>query len=533
MDDHKSISIAEFFEKNRHLLGFDSLTKALLTTIKEAVDNSLDACEESDILPEIYVQIFDAGNKKYKVVIEDNGPGLKPEIVTKAFGKLLYGSKFHKLRQSRGQQGIGISAAVLYAQLTSGKPAKIISKTEDMAEAYYCKLMINTKNNEPEIISNDRKAWEKEHGLRIELELEADYSRSAKAIESYLRQTAIVNPHASIFYITPKMEQFVFARVVEELPPKAKEIKPHPYGVELGRFIKMIQDDDTKTVISFLQDNFSKVGKTIAMNVCSKAKVDPTLDIHKLERNEIERLYRALQNEPIAMPPTDCLVPITADKFEKGLRKEIDAEHFVTISRKPSVYRGNPFIVEIGLAYGGNIGKSGEAMVLRFANRVPLLFQKGACAITRAIKEMNWKAYGFDQPSGSLPQGNLVIAVHIASVWVPFTSEAKEAIAHYPEIIKEVKLALQEGARKIARYVKKKKSIGLELKRREFLKTYIMHLTDAMQEILEFNDSDKMLLTNNLNTLLEKIRGKVETIETKNEDYEGAEIVSDLEQFED
>ncbi len=533
MSEHREISIAEFFEKNRHLLGFDSKTKALLTTIKEAVDNSLDACEEAKILPDIFIQIFDMGNQKFKVIVEDNGPGLDKEKVPLAFGKLLYGSKFHKLKQSRGQQGIGISAAVLYAQLTTGKPAKIISKTKTMPEAYVCSLMIDTKTNQPKILNEYYKEWNKESGIRIELELEADFSRGARAIESYLRQTAIANPHANIIYIDPKMNQFVFARATDELPKLPKEILPHPYGVELGRFIKMIHDTKYSTLLAFLTKSFSKVGEKTAKEICLKAKLDPSLDPKTLERLEIERLYKAIQETPIQMPPTDCLSPIGKENLEKGLRKELPAEYFITITRSPQVYRGNPFVIEVGLAYGGKL-KSDEAMILRFANRVPLLFQKSACAITRAIKEINWKTYGLEQPKNGIPNAPLVIAVHIASVWVPFTSEAKEAIAHYPEIIKEIKLALQEAGRKLALYIGKKKRVSLELKKRQYLSQYINHLSEALTSILELGNDEKERIKTNLEELLVKLRGEVQKIEEENLDYnpEGEELIDDVEKLE-
>ena len=110
---HRDISVAEFFEKNRHLLGFDNARKALLTCVKEAVDNSLDACEEAGILPEIQVELIDMGNNRFRVIVEDNGPGIIRAQIPKVFAKLLYGSKFHRLKQSRGQQGIGISASVM------------------------------------------------------------------------------------------------------------------------------------------------------------------------------------------------------------------------------------------------------------------------------------------------------------------------------------------------------------------------------------------------------------------------------------
>jgi DNA topoisomerase VI subunit B len=242
----KEIGVAEFFARNRHLLGFDNKKKALMTTIKEAVDNSLDACEEAGILPEINVMLTDMGNDRYKVIIEDNGPGIVKAQLGRIFAKLLYGSKFHKLAQSRGQQGIGISAAVMYGQLTTGKPAKITSKIGPNEPAHYVEIKLDTKHNEPIYLKEETTDWYVDHGTKIEIELEGSYQKGSQSIDEYLKQTAITNPHTTIIYTTPKAEQIIFPRITDVLPPKVKEIKPHPYGIELGTLISMIEGSKEK-----------------------------------------------------------------------------------------------------------------------------------------------------------------------------------------------------------------------------------------------------------------------------------------------
>src|SRR3989339_1570855 len=227
----REIGVAEFFSRNRHLLGFDSKRKALLTTIKEAVDNSLDACEEAEILPEIHVEVIDMGSDRFRVIVEDNGPGIVKKQIPPIFARLLYGSKFFKLAQSRGQQGIGISAAVLYAQLTTGNPASITSKTGPDKKAYHCKLKINTQTNNPDILEEKETDWEgKNHGTRIEIDMEGTYIKGRQSVDEYLKETAIVNPHVTIIYTNPEATQLLFPRAMEELPPEPREIKPHPYG---------------------------------------------------------------------------------------------------------------------------------------------------------------------------------------------------------------------------------------------------------------------------------------------------------------
>ncbi len=516
----REISVAEFFEKNRHLLGFDNKRKALLTTIKEAVDNALDACEEARILPELSIEIIEMNEERFKVIVEDNGPGIVKAQIPRIFAKLLYGSKFHTLKASRGQQGIGISAAVLYSQLTTGKPAKIISRIGPGRPAHYYELHINTKLNEPEKILESEKEWKKERGTRIELEMEGVYQKGQQSVDEYLKQTSIVNPHATIIYTNPKAEQIIFTRVTKELPAEPKEIRPHPYGVELGMLIKMMQNTEARTLQSFLTSDFSRVTPNVAKEICEEAKMPPNSKPKEITRDQAERLLKGMQKVKIIAPPTDCLVPIGKDLLEKGLKKEIKAEFYTATTRPPSVYRGNPFIIEAAIAYGGDLELENQVRIMRFANRVPLQFQQGACGITEAIIDTNWRAYGLQQSANSIPVGPCIIVVHMTSVWTPYTSEAKEAVAHYPEIIKEIKLALQECGRDLMSYVGKKKRIGDELKKRGYIEKYIPIVAEAVKELLGLQKVEEARIEASLKGMLEKHRGKLEKIEAENKEYD-------------
>ena len=520
---HKEVGVAEFFAKNRHLLGFDNKVKSLMTTIKESVDNALDACEEANILPEIIVEVTDMGSDKFKVVVEDNGPGIVKKNIGKVFGKLLYGSKFHKLGQTRGQQGIGISAVVMYAQLTTGKPAKITSKTDKANEAHYLELKLNTKTNHPDITHEKMVPWPKDHGTRIEVDLEATYQKGSRSIDEYLKETAITNPHCTIIYVNPKGEQLMFPRASEELPVPAKEIKPHPYGVELGFIMDMLDRTEARTLQSFLTTEFSRVSAGVAKEVCSNAKVLPNTKPAEIGREVAEKIMEGIKKTKIMAPPSDCLSPITAEMLEKGLRKEINAEFYASVSRPPAVYRGNPFVIEAAIAYGGEQSADDAINLMRFANRVPLLYQQGACAVTKAVTSTVWRNYGLQQSKGNLPIGPVTVAIHIASVWVPFTSESKEAIAHYPEILKEMKLAIQEVGRKLGSYIGKKKRVGVELKKRSYIQKYIPHVSEALVELLELKDAEKDKIQDQLFKILEKERGKVKELKfdaEANEEYD-------------
>ena len=516
----REIGVAEFFARNRHLLGFDNKRKALMTTIKEAVDNSLDACEEARVLPEVSVEVIDMQNDKFRVIVEDNGPGIVKKQIPHIFARLLYGSKFFKLSQSRGQQGIGISAAVLYSQLTTGKPAKIISKISPKEPAHYYELKIDTQKNKPDIEKEDTLEWKKDHGTKIELDLEGSYLGGSQSIDQYLKQTAIVNPHVTIVYTNPKAEQIIFPKATDKLPPLPEEIKPHPYGVELGVLITMLDNTDARTLQAFLTQEFSRVGRNTAKEICQNAALLPSTKPSDINRDIAEKLLAGINKTKIIAPPTDCISPIGEELLEKGLKKEINAEFYCAVTRPPEVYRGNPFVIEAGLAYGGQQNAEEAVTIYRFANRVPLLYQQGACAISKSIIQTNWRSYGLSQSQNSLPIGPLTIAVHVASVWVPFTSESKEAIAHYPEIIKEIKLALQECGRKLGAYIYKKRKFQVESQKRDYIQTYIPHVSDALKELLGLKETDQKKIESALVEILKKHRGELEKVEMENPEYD-------------
>lgn len=519
----RQISISEFFEKNRHLLGFDNPRKALLIAVKEAVDNALDACEEARILPEINVELIKLDENRFRMVVEDNGPGIVKMQVPKIFAQLLYGSKFHKLSSTRGQQGIGISAALLYGQLTTGKPAVITSKTGKEKKAYHLQLKIDTSANKPDIQEEAEIDWaEKDHGTRIEIEMEGNYIKGRQSVDEYLKETAVVNPHATIIYTTPEAEQIIFPRATENLPAEIKEIKPHPYGVELGRLIRMLEMTESRTLQQFLTKEFVRVSPRTAEEACKNSSLLPNTKPENMSREMAEQLYKGIQATKIMSPPTDCISPIGEEQLEKGLRKEINAEFYCATTRPPAVYRGNPFIIECALAYGGEQDAEATVRIMRFANRVPMLYQQGACAATSSIQNTVWKNYGLQQSKSTLPVGPCTIVVHMTSVWVPFTSESKEALAHYPEIIKEIKLALQEVGRKLASFVNKKRRIGDEAKKRGYIEKYIPHVALGLQEILKFSDQQKKEIEEDLAKILEHTRGELEEITVDNPEYDEA-----------
>jgi DNA topoisomerase-6 subunit B len=685
----RDISVSEFFAKNRHLLGFDNPRKALLTTVKEAVDNSLDACEEAGIIPEIWVHIETTGTNRFKVAVQDNGPGIVKKQIPLIFGKLLYGSKFHRLRMSRGQQGIGISAAGMYGMLTTGKPVRIVSKTAPRKPAHYFELQIDTKRNHPEIINGKGEGedippgdkgskviadrgieWvgqypapirpshqanrepqaapaaaataaapaaaatasapataaadapapvadgpgptavetpegmrigdELKSGTRVTIELEGRYIRGRGSVDEYLEQTAIANPHVTIHYRDPESQEITYSRATTKLPPEPTEIKPHPYGVELGRLVTMLKDTTAGSMSQFLTDSFSRVTTVVAKSVCDTANISMRAHPKRIGRQEADSLYQAIQNTRISPPATDCLVAIGEELILKGLHQVVPGEFYCAATRPPSVYRGNPFLIEVGLAFGGasqaqkvslesltemlsesdsrtlrqflvtsfdgiggqaadrimeeskmatrqspsklakpdiqrlhaamrnvNLSEGQSMQVLRYANRVPLQFQPAACAITQAVIQTNWRAYGLTQSRGQLPAGPVTLMVHMASVWVPFTSESKEAVASYPEITKELRLGLQAVGRKLAMYLNRRNRVRQEGERRSIFLRYLGEVAQAVGRIRDMDEPSREAI---YERLLNVAKRKTSEADTRFDDR-GKRVAEDGDDF--
>lgn len=477
----RSISVAEFFEKNKHLLGFDSPTRGVITTIKEAVDNALDACEEASVLPDIYISIKKTGTDIFRIIVEDNGPGIVPAQVPFVFGKLLYGSRFHQIRQTRGQQGIGISAAVLYAQLTTGLPTVVISRTDAKQPAFRFEIQIKIETNEPDIISQKEYAWDRIHGTRVQIEFKSTMSAKKKLIE-YLKYTSVVNPHAR-FRVELDDEAFTFERVSQDVIACPVAIQPHPHGIEFGQLKRMAEANDQK-LLDFLIEGFSRVGKKTAQEMCDKAGLKGTIKVKSLSGDQLKALLAAMQEVAVPAPPTtQCLSPIGEELIRRGLDKEFQMDYVAARTRPSSVFSGHPFMVEAAIGYGGKLPSEGNAIILRFANRVPLMYQQGACAITECITNVNWKSYNIGQ--AGLPQGPVLILVHVASTNVPFTSESKDAIAGIPEIEREIVLALQDLGRELKTFLSRRDKSKLAEDRARAVCAIIPEIALKVSEITE------------------------------------------------
>lgn len=499
----KQIAISEFFEKNKHFLGFDSLQRAIITAVKESVDNSLDACEEVRILPDIRIEVKRLEGNRVELITQDNGPGIPRDSIEHVFGKFLLGSRFHAIRQTRGQQGIGITGVVMYSQLTTGAKTRVVSKVEDDATAVFVDLGIDTRKNKAIKSGEIRDIWidnvtgeEVDHGLRIETVMNAKYQRGKQSVYQYLRMTSIVNPHATITLTVQDkdgeiIEEGHWERTTDRLPRVVKEIKPHPHGIHLGTLQRMLREAEERKMTSFLRHNFSGISMRAAREILEKAGLDESRQPRRIRAEEAQLIVNSFQKVKVLNPPTDCLSPIEDLLIKKGLSKAIDSRFASTATREPQVTQGNPFQVEVGLVFGGDLNADSPIEILRFANRVPLMYQQGGCLLTKALESVDWKRYGLEQPGGrGIPKGPAAVLVHLASTNVQFTSEAKEAVAANEEVLEEIRRALLEVGRGLKNHLKKSSQRKKAQEKFELINVILPEISKKSSQLLDREEPD-------------------------------------------
>ena len=455
VESYRELSPSEFFYRNRQLAGFTNPARSLYTAVRELFENSMDACELKQIPPQIIVILREIKKLSpvlgiYKLYIQDNGSGIPDKHVLNALGKIFYSSKY-VIRQSRGTFGLGGTLSLLYGQITTGRPVKVISSTGGKFSSYYV-FSIDVNKNQPVIHSKKRvsnkSGW---HGTIIEFYLEGNYIGAARYIINYFKYTAVIAPYAEIMFIDPYGNLFFFPRTTERLPHPPKETKPHPHGIDLEKLKLLLRDSPQGiTVKDFLINTFHRVGHGTANKFLKFARIHPNIRLNELSNEDIEKLYRTLKRfDGFRAPSADILSPVGEYILKEGISKEFKPEYIDAISRPPSSYSGHPFIVEAALAYGGNIpGNSGEIKLFRFANKIPLLYDEGSDVSSKVLNNINLANYKrlTDKPLG--------LFIHIVSTKVPFKSVGKEAIADIPEIEREIELAVRFLLRRFTKYTR-------------------------------------------------------------------------------
>ena len=516
VEEFKSLSPAEFFYRNKEITGFSNPVRAMYQTVRELVENALDATDVYGILPSIKVIINRCKDQPihYTITVEDNGIGVPPQYAPQAFGQVLFSSKY-KLRQSRGMFGLGAKMAILYGQLTTGKPVEVITSTMTSKYVYYFKIMIDIVSNTPMIM--ERASWLKKwnwHGTIISVTIEGDWGRARSRIIEYIKRTSIVTPYAEIVFIDPDGKYYYFPRSTEKMPNPPKEVLPHPQGIDVEYMKILIKSSTAKTLQEFLINTFQGVGKATAEQFFKETGIDPNKDPKDLSLSEIENLVSKLKSfKGFKSPRSDALSPIGEELIEIGLKTIYNPEFVTAVTRKPSVYEGHPFIVEVGIAYGGSIQSSPMPILLRYANKIPLLYDEKADVTWKIVEKFDWKYYGVDFPAP------LVVLIHICSTKVPYKGVGKESIAEVPEIEREVVNGLREAARRLKLYLAKKRK---EEEARRKLITFIKYLPEISRCLttLSINPEtkEKMLSESLLMAKLLKIlREKVGFIEVNEE----------------
>lgn len=495
-------STAEYFSKNLQQVGFSSHVKAVLTTLKEAVDNSLDACEEGGILPEITITVTKVGagslknSDQIRIRVEDNGPGIDEEDIPKVFGEYLASSKFGRGRCSRGQQGIGISAATTWAQLTSATGVKIISKTPKMRKAISCVVEVDIKHNKGVIRDRETMDWEKVSGTSVDFLIDGRIQLNGEAgLLNYLSGTTLVNPHLRLHYELPETGIQTIERVSEVIPEIPEATEPHPHTMKLGEFIAHSHLFGRLKVGAWLKKGFSRIHEGVLKDLVSagikKAFFEKSVDA--LNELEFKELFTAIQNLKLMAPSTKSVLSIGEDALAKSVQRLGDVDFFSVITRKPTICDFKPIQVEVAMARLKDRGGDQEApaQVLRFANRVPLQFDKSGCAIVQAINSVNWRAYGLAQPKDSLPLGPYIIAVSVVSPFIKFKNASKETVDASDELVAELRLALIQAGQKLSKHIRREsKENELEEKMRH-IEQFCPILVDGLCRITKAPDSRK------------------------------------------
>ena len=473
----EEISASDFFYRNRDIAGLTNPSRAIFVAIREIVENSLDAAESQKIPPDVYVRLSYEGEATketqiYKLRVEDNGSGIPPRFIPSAFGQVLYGSKY-KLKQARGTFGLGGKMAVLYGQITTHQPVSVTSST-GQEKIYSFKLMIDIQRNKPIIL--DRKVLinkDQWRGTIVEFTLEGDYLRAMPKIIEYFKQTAMVNPYANITFVDPKGRLYKFVRGTTVMPEAPKETMPHPYGVDVELLQRLIQLTTVTNMSDFLKMQFHRVGEITSQKFLAFAGIPPSKNPKKLSTEEIVRLMQNLKKYKDFLPPdASCLSPLGEDLLKAGILKELKPEYLVVHQRKPSTYAGHPFIVELAMAYGGDVPKRGTFVIYRFANKIPLLYDEASDVSYRVIAAMNWRRYKVQ------PEMPIAIVVHICSTKVPYKTVGKEFISDRPEVRREVANALREVARQLQHFLSKQEHVHNEKKRLGIFSKYLPKIAE-------------------------------------------------------
>jgi DNA topoisomerase-6 subunit B len=507
-------STAEYFAKNLQQVGFSSPAKAVLTTLKEAVDNSLDACEEAGILPEVDVTIrrIDKGSTKssdlIEIVVEDNGPGIDQNDLARVFGEYLASSKFGRGQCTRGQQGIGISAATTWAQLTNAAGVKVITKTSSMRKALKAVIDVDIKGNKGIVKNKETLDWNVPHGTRVEFHIDGRVQLNGDGgILTYLDGTTLVNPHLTLNYKLLDNEKVSIPRVTDEIPTIPEATLPHPHTMKLGEFMTHAGLYGKMSLENWLRKGFSRVTDQSMKDLVAKGLPKKFLAkmLPQISQDEYKQIFQVIQETELQSPSTKSVLTVGEEALSKSILRLGEIDFFSVVTRRPTICDFKPVVVEVAIARFLNRTSDGSdepIQLLRFANRVPLQFDKAACAITGAVQSVNWRAYGLNQPKDALPTGPYVFAISVTSPFIKFKNASKETIDGSEELIEEIRRALMQAGQRLSRHIRREDKANDLERKLQHIEKFAPILVEGLARIVKASAGRKKKAEDGLKLLL-------------------------------
>ncbi|MDO8124342.1 MAG: DNA topoisomerase VI subunit B [Candidatus Hermodarchaeota archaeon] len=464
----ESISPADFFYRNRSIAGFDNNMRALYTAVRELVENSLDACEDGGFLPTIKVKLSEVSPNWFRLRVEDNGIGVPRDHILPAFGQILYGSKYEH-KQARGRFGLGGKMAFLFGQITTSEPLQVVSAPSDGEHIFDVVLRQDIEENKPELVKWERrKNREKKHGCTLEFTLEGNWRSAKRYIIDYIEQTALITPYASLTFTEPDGTAHKFKRSVKVLPPQPTPVNPHPKGMDIEQLSRIIEDTKTRDMVTFLRTHFHRVGPKTAKAFLKSINMAYSQDPRGLKPNDLVKIARGLEDFDKWLPPdARVLSPLGTKLLELGIRSTLNPEFVKVTQRPPNSYGGHPFIVECGLAYGGDVPMKESIIIYRFANRIPLIFDEYKDVAAKVIRAVPWSRYRIR------PGMPIAAFVAVVSTKIPFKTAGKEFIADLTELEYDIRMGLMECARSLKGHLRQKEKVQRERVRASVYEKYL------------------------------------------------------------
>jgi DNA topoisomerase-6 subunit B len=539
---------SEFFVDNSALAGFTG-ERILYMAVRELIENSLDSCESSHILPHISLsmKMLDPANDMWFISCQDNGIGIPSDKVPVAVCSFLTSGKYVE-KQQRGLFGVGLKMIAAFSTKDTDHPLKVWSKSEEEKSEHYFELRTDIGTNKPIVLLKktlkaDESRITSDSGFRVEAILRARLSPITKSkIYDYISQTSIVNPYAVLEFETDD-GKVMFDRRTTVMPQPAKEVLPHPSDMDLKTLKKAIANfmNQKTTLQGVLSASFQKLSAEKAREIIKNAGLE-NKPADKYDEHELIKIVNVCKQTKFHTPNTDHLSPIgeeiltvgmtseytivtsrepqagIKEKAEQGIEdagngKMVAAGNptqpqiavkilrpaLTAYSSKTCVVNNRPTIVECGIAYGGDIG---SFKIFRFANKIPLLYDEGSDVAREVVSEVEINKMGISKKEVKEQFANpeaksdravellpLHIFFHVCSTKIPYKTAGKESIASEGELKHYMKSCLSDLYRKVSAQIRKELRMKEAQSRLNLYKYYIPLIVGAISESIKVDSS--------------------------------------------